>query len=71
MRLLADDFEIDTDDGVLVNVLGINLNGKEFKHSYSAGHDAVLNVKGGKIVLFPLGALYRQEVFSPSRVVGH
>lgn len=43
---LADDFEIDTDDGVLVNVLGINLNGKEFKHSYSAGHDAVLNVKG-------------------------
>lgn len=43
---LADDFEIDTDDGVLINVLGINLNGKEFKHSYSAGHDAVLNVKG-------------------------
>lgn len=43
---LTDDFEIDTDDGVLINVLGINLNGKEFKHSYSAGHDAVLNVKG-------------------------
>lgn len=43
---LADDFEIDTDDEVLINVLGINLNGKEFKHSYSAGHDAVLNVKG-------------------------
>lgn len=48
---LADDFEIDTDDEVLVNVLGINLSGKEFKHSYNAGHDAVLNVTGDNSIV--------------------
>lgn len=48
---LADDFEIDTDDGVLVNVLGIKFNNTHLKNSYKAGKDAIVEVTGDNSIV--------------------